>query len=37
MDVSVIIVNYNTCEVTKNCIDSIFAMSSGGGGISTKS
>lgn len=24
MDVSIILVNYNTCEVTKNCIDSIF-------------
>lgn len=31
MDVSVIIVNYNTCEVTRNCVDSVFAMSSGGG------
>ena len=24
MDVSIIIVNYNTCELTKQCIDSIF-------------
>ncbi len=24
MDVSIIIVNYNTCDVTKNCINSIF-------------
>ena len=29
MDVSVIIVNYNTKELTKNCIDSIFAQTSG--------
>lgn len=24
MDVSIIIVNYNTCDITKNCINSIF-------------
>lgn len=24
MDVSIIIINYNTCDITKNCIDSIF-------------
>lgn len=29
MDVSVIIVNYNTKELTKNCIDSIFGNTSG--------
>lgn len=29
MDVSVIIVNYNTKELTKNCIDSVFAKTSG--------
>ena len=29
MDVSVIIVNYNTKELTKNCIDSIFEKTSG--------
>ena len=29
MDVSVIIVNYNTKELTKNCIDSIFKQTSG--------
>ena len=29
MDVSVIIVNYNTKELTKACIDSVFAMTSG--------
>lgn len=29
MDVSVIIVNYNTKELTKNCIDSVFARTSG--------
>ena len=29
MDVSVIIVNYNTKELTKNCIDSIFVQTSG--------
>lgn len=29
MDVSIIIVNYNTKELTKNCIDSVFARTSG--------
>ena len=29
MDVSVIIVNYNTKELTRNCIDSVFAKTSG--------
>lgn len=29
MDISVIIVNYNTREITANCIDSIFAQTSG--------
>lgn len=29
MDVSVIIVNYNTKELTKNCIDSVFTKTSG--------
>lgn len=29
MDVSVIIVNYNTRKITINCIDSIFAQTSG--------
>ena len=29
MDVSVIIVNYNTKELTKNCVDSIFEQTSG--------
>ena len=24
MDVSIIIVNYNTCEVTRNCLKSVF-------------
>ena len=24
MEVSIIIVNYNTCDITKNCINSIF-------------
>lgn len=29
MDVSIIIVNYNTCTLTKNCIDSIFTKTTG--------
>lgn len=29
MDVSVIIVNYNTCELTRACIDSIYSHTSG--------
>lgn len=29
MDVSIIIVNYNTCQLTKMCIDSIFKYTSG--------
>ena len=29
MDVSIIIVNYNTCELTKQCIDSIFEKTDG--------
>ncbi len=29
MDVSVIIVNYNTCQMTKDCIDSIFSKTEG--------
>ena len=29
MDISVIIVNYNTCQVTKQCLDSIFKHTSG--------
>ena len=29
IDVSIIIVNYNTCELTKQCIDSVFKKTSG--------
>ena len=29
IDVSRIIVNYNTCELTKQCIDSVFKKTSG--------
>ena len=29
MDVSVIVVNYNTCQMTKQCIDSIFEKTRG--------
>ena len=29
MDVSVIIVNYNTCEITKNCLKSVFEQTTG--------
>ena len=29
MDVSVIIVNYNTAEITKQCIESIFSKTEG--------
>ena len=29
MDVSVIIVNYNTCEITKNCLKSVFEQTIG--------
>ena len=29
IDVSIIIVNYNTCQLTKNCIDSIFEHTQG--------
>ena len=29
MDVSVVIVNYNTKELTENCINSVFAQTSG--------
>lgn len=29
MDVSIIIVNYNTCQMTKECIDSIFSYTEG--------
>ena len=29
IDVSIIIVNYNTCELTKQCIDSVFEKTSG--------
>ena len=29
MDVSVIIVNYNTCGITKNCLKSVFEQTTG--------
>lgn len=29
IDVSIIIINYNTCQITKNCLDSIFKKTKG--------